>query len=295
MSFSIFRPLVSFAIVAVLSVPALADRALQPARSSDRANSALRTALVIGNAHYKESPLANPANDARDMARTLRELGFDVTELIDANQKAMKQAVSGFGNKLRRGGTGVFYYAGHGIQVKGGNYLVPVDMQIKSESEVEYEAVDVGFVLAQMEDAKNPLNIVILDACRNNPFPRATRSAARGLAQMNAPTGTFIAYATAPGSVAADGQGKNGLYTQELLRAMKQPGLGVEEMFKQVRIAVKGKSGNQQVPWDSSSLTGHFSFARGDSTLGTSARPVASEPDKASAANDDERRWLNER
>src|SRR5215475_6624622 len=194
-----------------------------------------RVALVIGNAAYKSSPLSNPVNDARDMARVLRELGFEVIYKENASQTDMKSSIREFGASIRASDVALFYYAGHGAQVKGENYLIPVNAVITKEEEVEYESVNAGFVLAQMANAQNKLNIVILDACRNNPFARSFRSAASGLAQMNAPAGTIIAYATEPGSVAADGAGRNGLYTEELLKAMRAPGLKIEDVFKRVR------------------------------------------------------------
>jgi len=219
-----------------------------------------RVALVIGNSAYATSPLKNPVNDARGVTKALQGLGFEVIYKENLGQNDMKRAVRAFGEKIRSGGIGLFYYAGHGVQVNGVNYLVPVDAKIESEEEVEYECVDAGFVLAQLDSAKNRLNIVILDACRNNPFARSFRSASRGLAQMDAPSGTLIAYATAPGSVASDGTGENGLYTQELLKSMQTPGVGIEEVFKRVRISVRGLTQGKQTPWESSSLTGDFYF-----------------------------------
>ena len=219
-----------------------------------------RSALVIGNAGYESAPLRNPVNDAREMANTLQGLNFQVELLEDASQKQMKRAIDRFGEKLRNGGVGLFYYSGHGIQVSGRNYLVPVNAEIVSEPDVEYESVDVGRVLAKMDAARNGMNLVILDACRNNPYARSFRNASQGLATLNAPSGTFIAYATAPGSVASDGTGRNGLYTGELVRHMNTPGLKLEEVFKRVRADVQEKSGNAQVPWDASSLTGDFFF-----------------------------------
>jgi len=219
-----------------------------------------RSALVIGNADYDTAPLRNPVNDARSMSSTLRELGFSVELLEDASQKEMKRAIDRFGEKLRDGGIGLFYYSGHGIQVSGRNYLVPVNAEITSEPDVEYESVDAGRVLAKMDAARNGMNIVILDACRNNPFARSFRNASQGLATLNAPSGTFISYATAPGSVASDGSGNIGLYTGELIRHMKTPGLKIEEVFKKVRADVQEQSGDKQVPWDASSLTGDFYF-----------------------------------
>ena len=186
-----------------------------------------RFALIIGNAVYETSPLKNPVNDARAMAQTLTALGFQVILKENVNQVEMKRAVREFGEKIKNGGIGLFYFAGHGVQVKGQNYLVPIGATITKEEEVEYEGVDVGFVMAQMDAAKNSMNIVILDACRNNPFARSYRSESNGLASISAPSGTLIAYATAPGSVASDGDGANGLYTQELLFNLKTVGLNI--------------------------------------------------------------------
>ena len=220
-----------------------------------------RVALVIGNGSYKFSPLKNPRNDAHDMAVTLRRLGFEVDEKTDLGYVAMNKAVESFGKRLRAGGIGLFYYAGHGVQVQGGNYLLPVDAEIDDENEVRYKAVDAGLVLAKMEQARGDVNLVVLDACRNNPFSRSFRSAPRGLASMDAPSGSLIAYATAPGKIAADGSGsRNGVYTEELIRMMQTPGLSVEEAFKRVRKAVMLKTSNAQVPWESSSLVGDFHF-----------------------------------
>jgi TPR repeat protein len=224
-----------------------------------------RVALVIGNGAYKDSPLKNPPNDARAVAAALKELGFKVDLVLDGGRKRMLEAVRLFGQKLTEGGIGLFYYAGHGMQVKGANYLIPVGADIATEEDVTTEALDANTVLARMDSAKNRVNLVILDACRNNPFARSFRSASGGLAQMEAPSGTFVAFATAPGSTASDGDGRNGLYTQHLLRAMKEPGLKVEEVFKQVRVGVKRASHDAQVPWDSSSLTGEFYFRGGGS------------------------------
>lgn len=179
---------------------------------------------------------------------------------INADHRTMKKSIRRFGKKLRSGGVGLFYFAGHGIQVKGRNFLIPIGADIEAEADIEFEAVDAARVLAQMDDAGNKLNIIILDACRDNPFGRSFRSSNRGLAKMDAPTGSILAYATSPGSVAADGQGRNGLYTSALLKHMMMPGLTIEKMFKQVRIDVVNDSGDKQVPWESSSLTGDFYF-----------------------------------
>lgn len=222
-----------------------------------------RIALVIGNGAYKESPLRNPVNDARAIARTLQGLGFQVIQKENASLKEMQDAIRVFGDRLRGGGVGLFYYAGHGMQVRGRNYLIPVNTDIQREDEVIYSGVDANLVLEKMDSAKNRVNLVILDACRNNPFARSFRSAARGLVPMEAPVGTLVAFATAPGSVAADGTGANGLYTQHLLNAMNQPGLRIEDVFKRVRAGVRKASGNRQVPWENTSLEGDFYFKPG--------------------------------
>lgn len=220
-----------------------------------------RVALVIGNADYKLGPLLNPVNDARAMASALQATSFDVIKYENVlTMVDMKKAIREFGERIQNGGVGLFYYAGHGMQVNGKNYLIPTQAEIYREEEVEYESLDVGFVLAQMESAHNRMNIIILDACRDNPFARSWRSAAQGLAFINAPAGTLIAYATAPGSVASDGTGNNGLYTEEFLKQMNNSGLKIEDVFKNVRVGVMTRSNNQQTPWESSSLVGDFYF-----------------------------------
>lgn len=218
-----------------------------------------RFALVVGNSAYKEAPLKNPVNDASDIASVLAKCGFQVTLELDVSLKEMKTAVTRFGEKLRKsGGVGLFYYAGHGMQLKGRNYLIPIGNKIHSASDVEFETLNASRILGKMADADNKLNIVILDACRNNPFARSFRSISSGLAQMDAPKGTLIAYATAPGSVAADGEGRNGIFTKYLLENMQKSGLLIEMVFKNVRVSVLRDTDNKQVPWESSSLTGNF-------------------------------------
>ncbi|RLD51991.1 MAG: hypothetical protein DRI94_04470 [Bacteroidetes bacterium] len=223
-----------------------------------------RLALVIGNGEYLLSPLKNPVNDAQLMAEELRKLGFDVMSFTDLSQNDMKSKIREFGNKLsKQKGVGLFYYAGHGIQLNGENYLVPVSAVINKEQDVELEAVNLKRVLGEMDYAQNDLNIVILDACRNNPFARSFRSGGgNGLASTTAPKGTFIAYATAPGSVASDGTGENGLYTQELVKALEQPGSKIEDVFKAVRNNVYKMSNEMQVPWENSSIFGDFYFKK---------------------------------
>jgi uncharacterized caspase-like protein len=196
-----------------------------------------RIALVVGNDKYPGSPLRNPVNDATALAAKLRDVGFDVVLRTNVAQREMTRAVRDFGDKITPGSVALFYYAGHGMQARGKNYLIPVDADITSESSVSIEAVDVERVLDQLGAAR--VSMVILDACRNNPFERRFRSGAgAGLAQIDAPAGTLIAYATAPGKIALDGDGKHAPYTEALLRAMDTPGLRVEDVFKQVLISV---------------------------------------------------------
>lgn len=224
-----------------------------------------RLALVIGNGAYDRIPLKNPVNDARAMADALAECGFEVTMLENADKRRMEEAIRAFGAKLTPQSAGLFYFAGHGIQVNGTNYLVPLTAKIEKESDIEYETVDSGRVLAEFANARAALSIVILDACRDNPFAGATRSLTRGLAVVKLPrdaNGTLVAYATSPGNVARDGTGKNGLYTEELLRHMRTPGVKLEDVFKLTRINVKERSKGEQVPWENSSIDGDFFFKR---------------------------------
>lgn len=258
---------------------ALALAAPSPAAQRER-----RVALVIGNGAYKAGPLKNPPNDARDMAASLKSLGFEVILRENAGLAQMEQAVDQFWASLKKGGVGLFFFAGHGLQVKGVNYLVPVDANIQVEQDVKVRCLDVNLVLGRMEDAGNPLNLVILDACRNNPFARAWRNSGQGLAKMDAPTGTLIAYATAPDSVAADGAGKNGVYTGHLLRSMHTPGLTIENVLKQTRVAVLNETGRKQIPWEASSLTGDFYFTSPGSAPALATPPLAVLPPPSAPA-----------
>ncbi len=237
-----------FAIVLAAAAPAWAEK---------------RVALVIGNGAYKTQPLRNPASDAELMAITLGDLGFEVVKEIDADRRGIARAVRKFGSLLQLAGqdaVGFVFYAGHGIQSRGENYMIPVDAHIEDALDVELEGFPASTLLSSLDAAGNRLNIVVMDACRNNPYEAATRAGGGGLARMDAPSGTLIAYSTAPGKVAADGRGKNSPYTQALARAIKKPGAPVEEVFKEVRIRVMDRTGSQQVPWESSSLTGSFYF-----------------------------------
>jgi len=233
-----------------------------------------RIALVIGNGSYQSAPLRNPVNDARDMAELLQRLDFQVLHYSDLGQSGMRDAIRRFGRRIRGGGIGLFYFAGHGMQVDGANYLIPVDTDIQEEDEVADQAVNAALVLAKMRSAGNALNVVILDACRNNPFARSFRSSTRGLARMRGPTGTFIAYATAPGSVSFDGEGDNGVYTKHLLENLQTPGLTIEQVFRRVRNGVRQQTAGKQTPWESSSLVGGDLYIAGRRRRVVGATPV---------------------
>ena len=267
------------------------------------AGSERRTALIIGNSAYRQSPLTNPVNDAQAMATMLGSLGFTVTKLENASKGQMADAIRQFGEAIKRGGVGLFYYAGHGLQVQGENFLLPVDANIEDMNHVAAQGVEAKKVLQEMSNARNQLNLVILDACRNNPFaqsasrglstqPGTTDGRARadkpgGLAPMEALVGTLIAFATAPDSVAADGTGKNGVYTENLLRNLSEPGLKVEEVFKRTRFAVRQETGGRQVPWENTSLEGDFYFVpapAGTMTSSAGAGPSTSQAREQQAA-----------
>jgi len=228
-------------------------------------NSNKKTALVIGNSDYEIAPLKNAVNDADSIATELTNLGFEVIHHTNMDFQQMEQAIENFGRILKTdGGVGMVFYAGHGIQVQGENYLVPVSANIKKENDIKYKSVHMGYLLDELEKAGNDLNIVVLDACRDNPYASKYRSSLKnGLAGVAvAPVGTFIAYATAPGTTASDGTGNNGLYTQELLKAMRVKGYKLEDIFKVVRSNVRKLSRGNQIPWENSSLEGDFYFRR---------------------------------
>lgn len=228
-----------------------------------------RIALVIGNGNYGSSfsKLPNPPNDAKLISKVLKGAGFDVMTVLDADQAHMKRAFSDFGNKLSAAGAdavGLFYYAGHGVQVDGANFLIPTGAAIETAADVDMYAVNADWALQQMEFAGNRMNIIILDACRNNPLPAGKRSAEKGLARMDAPKGSFLAYSTAPGATAVDGKGSNSPYSQALANAIENDRVPLEQLFRQVRVDVMAATGEDQVPWDASSLTGEFYFKRPD-------------------------------
>lgn len=226
-----------------------------------------RFALVIGNSSYPRNigALRNPVNDATDMAKELQNSNFEVDLLTNATYGQMRAALLKFKEKIDAGDpektVALFYFAGHGLQHEQENYLVPIDAAVEYEDDISrYCFPAQRMVLANMERSNARMNILILDACRNNPFPALNRSVTQGLGEMRRARGSFIAYATAPGSVASDGSGKNGLYTQELLKAMRKPGLTIEQVFKEVRANVLRLSGDKQNTWDSSNIIGEFYF-----------------------------------
>jgi uncharacterized caspase-like protein len=219
-----------------------------------------RIALVIGNSRYPSMPLPNPANDASAIAATLKETGFAVDLRLDATKAAMEDAIRRFAETAgKQKAVGLFYFAGHGLQLSWRNFLVPVDAAPKTADDVPKQAVEIATLLKGLGWASNPMNIVILDACRDNPFETELKTG-KGLSQMDAPIGTLLAYATAPGNTAADGSGKNGLYTEHLLREMKKPETRIEDIFKRVRLAVRRASQGLQIPWESTSLEDDFYF-----------------------------------
>ena len=221
-----------------------------------------KLALVVGNAAYRAVPaLRNPGNDSRAIAKALGESGFEVTLVQDATRAAMLEAIGAYARALAaRKGVGLFYFAGHGLQLEWRNYLLPVDARIAGAGDVAAQCVDMSGLLGGVRSAANPMNVIILDACRDNPFAGEARAEQKGLSQMDAPTGTLLAYATAPGNTADDGGGANGLYTENLLREMRVREAKIEDVFKRVRLGVRRASGGRQIPWESTSLEEDFYF-----------------------------------
>ena len=237
-----------------------------------------RIALVIGNDKYQTLPqLGNATIDARDIGRALELAGFDTTVKTDVKRRELYQLIDAFAAKIAAtpDAVGLFYYAGHGIQTSGKNYLVPVDANLTSDADLEPEAVDAGKVLRAMDQARNRINIVILDACRDNPLPKG-RSLARGLTSMQAPRGTFIGYAAAPGQTAQDGEpGENGAFTGVLIKQLAVPGLQLEEVFKHVIAGVSERTGGKQLPWMESSVQGNFFFLQANAAASPSDQALS--------------------
>lgn len=244
-----------------ISVSPTTQTSIAPAASASIMNPGKRVALVIGNQAYNVRPLLNPRNDADDMSRALKNSGFEVIDVRDASLSQMRNAVRQFGDRLLTRDVGLVYYSGHGIEMRGRNYFIPVNADIKRSDEIADQSLDVNLILEKMETAKKGVNILIVDACRDDPFGRSFRTNSRGLATMDAPQGTIIAFATSPGKVAADGEGRNSPYTKNLIKTMQIPNLPIEQVFKQVRRAVQQETKNQQTPWENTSLSGDFYFS----------------------------------
>ena len=220
-----------------------------------------KVALVIGNSSYKNAPqLGNPGNDAKAISDTLRQSGFEVTVKLDAGREDMAAAIRAHVQTLAaRKAVGLFYFAGHGLQLAWRNYLVPVDAVVRKLDDIQTACVDLTSLIEGINKASNPMNVVILDACRENPFGDI-RVENRGLSQIDAPHSTLLAYATAPGNVASDGEGANGLYTENLLREMRVQDAKIEDIFKRVRLNVRRRTNGRQIPWESTSLEEDFWF-----------------------------------
>lgn len=246
-----------------------------------------RVALVVGNSAYQSvTPLPNPANDARLMAEALKSQGFELVDgraLTDMRTKAdMEQAVQRFGEMVRGAAVGMFFYAGHGVQVDGKNYLVPVSADVSARTQIKYQLMDADFVLDEMGAAGTQVNVVVLDACRNNPFgERGLRGTSSGLAQIMAPKGTLVAYSTAPGRTAADGRGVNSPYTAALARFIRTPGLRIDDVFMRVGAEVEQQTGGEQSPWKSDNLRGVFCLS---GTCGAAQASVSGLDSTAAAA-----------
>lgn len=220
-----------------------------------------RIALVIGNSKYIDGPLVNPANDAAAMSKELKMLGFETQALIDGKLSEITAAIQVYTDRISKSkAVGLFYYAGHGVQLAWRNYLVPVDASLDRVDDIPKKTYELNAMLASLGKAQNPMNIIILDACRDNPFGKKLPVEQKGLSQFDAPTNSLLCYATAPGNVASDGVGSNGLFTENLLREMRNPDAKIEDVFKRVRLKVRLASKGQQVPWESTSLEDDFYF-----------------------------------
>ena len=235
-----------------------------------------RVALVIGNSNYQNAPqLQNPDNDAQSMAQFLNSAGFEVVAATDLTQNDMLRVVQDFSAKVSARGpntVAMVYYAGHGVQLAGENYLVPVDAKVSNPTELVSNSVRLVDVMSTLETIPSRMRIVILDACRNNPFPNVN-DAGRGLAIVDAPNGSIVGYSTAPGAEAQDGTGGHSPYTQAFLNVAREPNVPIEQLFKRVRLEVNQTTSGAQIPWESSSLTSDFTFF-GDTAVAANRAPV---------------------
>ena len=235
---------------------------VQPAQVQIYVEQGTRKALVIGNWKYPSSlgQLRNPGNDAKIVASTLTSLGFETTTILNGSLRDMEIGVRDFSRSVKPGDTVLFYYAGHGVQIQGANYLIPTGVSIDDAIDIKYRSLDLSYIMEKISGNIRGVTIVILDACRNNPFVSDSGPVQKGWAVTKGSVGTLIGYATAPGEVALDGSGDNGLYTTYLVRLMQESNLKIEDMFKKVRVAVESESRGQQIPWENSSLVGDFFF-----------------------------------
>ena len=293
-----------FLSVVLLSVGALFPASLHAQQiptieMKEEIVSVKRVALVIGNSAYRNAPLKNPVNDAKLMIETLQGLGFEVIAVLDADWRSMLKAIRDFGDKLNEYGqdtVGLFYFAGHGIQSGGINYLIPVGANIQNESDLEIEAVASQVLLGKMEYARNATNIIILDACRNNPYSRSFRNSASGLARQgkSAPEGSLVAFSTAPGKVAADGRGDNSPYALALIQQMQVPGQGLLDVFANAAKRVAEQTNREQVPWSENALLTNDSFHfKGTVTIEGTVTPVdGKQPSGQSEARQSENHLL---
>ena len=230
---------------------------------------------MIGNSNYQTAPkLANPGNDAQSVAQLLNSAGFEVTQATDLSRSEMVRAVQDFSDKIATRGPGavaMIYYAGHGVQLAGENYLLPVDAKISSPSDLDGNSLRLVDVMGTLESIPSRMRIVVLDACRNNPFPEIN-DAGRGLAIVDAPRGSIVGYSTAPGMEAQDGDGNHSPYTSAFLNVAREPNLPIEQLFKRVRLEVNDRTDGRQTPWESSSLTSDFYFF-GDTAVAATRAP----------------------
>ena len=268
------RRLQRFVLLALLSVFVLSNVQAKTSPKKARVlgrnipHRARGVALVVGNSRYPQAPLRNPVNDAKAIGQSLQGLGYQTRVLPNARYRELKKSIAAFSRQLRGAEIGLFYYAGHGIQYKGKNYIIPVDTKIENEQHTTVEGVDMSYVFAKMAAAKTSVNIIILDACRNNPFARSWSSTGTGLAVMDAPAGSLMAYATAPGQVALDGDNlvkNHSVYTAALLEAMSSSDASIEDVFKDVRRRVREATNGKQIPWESTSLEGEVVLKPGGS------------------------------
>lgn len=237
-----------------------------------------RFALVIGNCDYSQAPLKNPVNDAKDLSLALQNYGFDVDLKINATQEIMENAIYSFSQKLKNNSIGLFYFSGHGVQYDGSNYLIPIQSMSKilTPQHLRYKTVNAGYLFGAMEQAGNGLNIIILDACRTNPFKGFAKDINKGLKRMVGAEGTIIAYATSPGKIALDGKGDNSPYTKQLIYfMMNEPNLPIELLLKKVRRGVKLDTGGLQTPWYEASIEGNFFFRKESDLSSTTASQVS--------------------